>query len=103
MKICASMRSSLWVDRAKGEIALGVLEGFFPDDELQIVAPELARSCSVHADVDTGNELWQFEPPAGGAATPTTYRVNGKQFLVITPADQRQLLRCARRLARPRA
>ena len=36
-------------------------------------------------DVETGKELWKAELPAGGQATPMTYRVsdNGKQYIVI--------------------
>ena len=31
----------------------------------------------------TGAELWETELPAGGQATPMTYEINGKQFVVI--------------------
>ena len=34
-------------------------------------------------DVESGNELWKSELPAGGQATPMTYSLNGKQYLVI--------------------
>ena len=34
-------------------------------------------------DSETGAELWSFELPAGGQATPMTYTLNGKQYLVI--------------------
>jgi quinoprotein glucose dehydrogenase len=34
-------------------------------------------------DSETGNEVWKFELPAGGQATPMTYSLNGKQYLVI--------------------
>jgi quinoprotein glucose dehydrogenase len=36
-------------------------------------------------DVETGKEIWKFDLPAPGAATPMTYQVRpgGKQFLVI--------------------
>ena len=34
-------------------------------------------------DSETGKELWSFELPAGGQATPMTYFINGKQYLVI--------------------
>ena len=34
-------------------------------------------------DTDTGEELWQARLPAGGQATPMTYEVNGKQYVVI--------------------
>ena len=34
-------------------------------------------------DKDTGELLWETELPAGGYATPATYEVNGKQYVVI--------------------
>jgi glucose dehydrogenase len=36
-------------------------------------------------DVETGTELWKGALPAGGQATPMTYRLDqkGKQFVVI--------------------
>lgn len=38
----------------------------------------------MHAfDIDTGNLLWESELPRAGIATPMTYEVNGKQFVVI--------------------
>ena len=35
-------------------------------------------------DVTTGRELWRGRLPAGGQATPMTYAVNGRQFVVVT-------------------
>jgi quinoprotein glucose dehydrogenase len=34
-------------------------------------------------DVDNGKELWRGRLPAGGQATPMTYSVNGRQYVVI--------------------
>ncbi|HEY8995397.1 MAG TPA: PQQ-binding-like beta-propeller repeat protein, partial [Lacunisphaera sp.] len=34
-------------------------------------------------DPKTGRELWKVKLPAGGYATPATYEVNGRQFVVI--------------------
>ena len=34
-------------------------------------------------DIDTGKEIWKAELPAGGQATPMTYEVDGRQYLVI--------------------
>lgn len=34
-------------------------------------------------DVNTGAQLWEARLPAGGQATPMTYSVNGKQYVVI--------------------
>ena len=34
-------------------------------------------------DIQTGRELWKGRLPAGGQATPMTYEVDGRQFIVI--------------------
>jgi quinoprotein glucose dehydrogenase len=34
-------------------------------------------------DIETGNIVWKDKLPAGGQATPMTYEVNGRQYLVI--------------------
>jgi quinoprotein glucose dehydrogenase len=34
-------------------------------------------------DKRTGRILWETQLPAGGYATPSTYMVNGRQFVVI--------------------
>jgi len=34
-------------------------------------------------DKDTGEVLWEYQLPAGGYATPSTYEVDGKQYIVI--------------------
>jgi quinoprotein glucose dehydrogenase len=34
-------------------------------------------------DVESGKELWKHELPAGGQATPMTYRADGRQYVVI--------------------
>jgi len=34
-------------------------------------------------DSETGKELWNYELPAGGQATPIVYEQNGKEYLVI--------------------
>jgi quinoprotein glucose dehydrogenase len=34
-------------------------------------------------DKDTGEKLWEAKLPVSGAATPATYSVNGKQYVVI--------------------
>jgi quinoprotein glucose dehydrogenase len=34
-------------------------------------------------DKSTGNLLWEYELPAAGFATPATYQINGKQYVVI--------------------
>jgi quinoprotein glucose dehydrogenase len=42
-------------------------------------------------DSATGAELWSFELPAGGQATPMTYTLNGKQYLVIAAGGHGKL------------
>ncbi len=42
-------------------------------------------------DIETGKLLWQGRLPAGGQATPMTYRVNGKQFVVIAAGGHGKL------------
>ncbi|MGH8403167.1 MAG: PQQ-binding-like beta-propeller repeat protein, partial [Gammaproteobacteria bacterium] len=34
-------------------------------------------------DLQTGKMLWQYKLPAGGQATPMTYSMNGRQYVVI--------------------
>ena len=40
-------------------------------------------------DQYTGEEVWKFRLPAAGYATPSTYMVNGKQYLVLACAGSR--------------
>ena len=35
-------------------------------------------------NMSNGEKLWQARLPAGGQATPMTYEVNGKQYVVIS-------------------
>jgi len=44
-------------------------------------------------DIDTGDELWKAPLPAGGQATPMTYRPrpDGKQFVVIAAGGHGRL------------
>ena len=42
-------------------------------------------------DSETGAELWSFDLPAGGQATPMTYTLNGKQYLVIAAGGHGKL------------
>ncbi len=34
-------------------------------------------------DKESGEEIWKYKLPAGGYATPSTFEINGKQYLVI--------------------
>ncbi len=38
-------------------------------------------------DMDTGEELWQYQMGAGGYAPPAVYQVNGKQYIVIAASS----------------
>jgi quinoprotein glucose dehydrogenase len=42
-------------------------------------------------DSDTGKELWKYQLPAGGQATPMTYSIAGKQYLVIAAGGHGKL------------
>jgi quinoprotein glucose dehydrogenase len=40
-------------------------------------------------DKDTGHVLWQAKLPFGGIATPSTYQVDGRQYVVIAAGGSR--------------
>jgi quinoprotein glucose dehydrogenase len=42
-------------------------------------------------DSQSGRELWKWELPAGGQATPMTYKFDGKQYLVIAAGGHGKL------------
>src|SRR5579863_6331182 len=42
-------------------------------------------------DIDSGKEVWKVELPAGGQATPMTYSVKGKQYVVISAGGHGKL------------
>jgi quinoprotein glucose dehydrogenase len=42
-------------------------------------------------DSDSGKQLWKYELPAGGQATPMTYTLKGKQYLVIAAGGHGKL------------
>ena len=42
-------------------------------------------------DAENGNEIWKFGLPASAQATPMTYTVNGKQYLVIAAGGHGKL------------
>ena len=42
-------------------------------------------------DVETGQELWSEQLPAGGQATPMTYQENGRQYVVIAAGGHGKL------------
>jgi quinoprotein glucose dehydrogenase len=46
----------------------------------------------LHAfDLETGKELWKYQLPAGGQATPMTYTLKGKQYVVIAAGGHGKL------------
>jgi quinoprotein glucose dehydrogenase len=42
-------------------------------------------------DSETGKEVWKYQLPAGGQATPMTYTLGGKQYLVISAGGHGKL------------
>jgi quinoprotein glucose dehydrogenase len=42
-------------------------------------------------NVETGEELWRATLPAAGNATPMTYEMNGKQYLVIAAGGHQRI------------
>jgi len=42
-------------------------------------------------DSETGKEIWQYQLPAGGQATPMTYSLGGKQYVVIAAGGHGKL------------
>ena len=46
----------------------------------------------IHAfDAESGKEIWSYELPAGGQATPMTYVAGGKQYVVIAAGGHGKL------------
>ena len=91
------------IDLNKGEILWQVPLGEFEELKKQGIAPTgtenyggsfvtagglvfvaASRDEKIRAfDKDTGNILWEYQLPAGGYATPSTYEIGGKQYIVI--------------------
>ena len=42
-------------------------------------------------DIESGKELWKYQLPAGGQATPMTYTLKGKQYIVIAAGGHGKL------------
>jgi quinoprotein glucose dehydrogenase len=42
-------------------------------------------------DSESGKELWKYELPAGGQATPMTYTLGGRQYVVIAAGGHGKL------------
>jgi quinoprotein glucose dehydrogenase len=93
------------LDLARGEIAwerpIGTIEDIAPAPvpNLEVGVPLIGGAIVTGAglvfvaatfddylrafDVETGEELWQGRLPAGGQATPMTYALDGRQYVVI--------------------
>lgn len=41
-------------------------------------------------DIESGKRLWEVKLPAGGQATPMTYAINGRQYLVIAAGGYKE-------------
>jgi glucose dehydrogenase len=50
--------------------------------EVRVLFRAPASFLGIHAE-NTSKHLWKFELPASGQATPMTFSLNGKQYLVI--------------------
>jgi quinoprotein glucose dehydrogenase len=42
-------------------------------------------------DSESGKEIWKYQLPAGGQATPMTYSIGGKQYVVIAAGGHGKL------------
>ncbi len=82
------------------QVPLGSMQNFggkhaaVPDGSISLGGPIVTASGLVFIagttdphlrafDIESGKELWKAELPASGNATPMTYEINGKQYVVI--------------------
>jgi len=100
------------VDLEKGtirwQVPLGSMENFggvhgsIPDGSFSLGGPIataaglifIAGTTDPHIrafDVETGKELWKAQLPASGNATPMTYQVEGRQYLVIAAGGHQKI------------
>src|SRR3984957_10146860 len=57
-----------------------------------VVVTAASMDNMMHAfDAESGKEIWSYELPAGGQATPMTYVVGGKQYVVIAAGGHGKL------------
>jgi quinoprotein glucose dehydrogenase len=57
-----------------------------------LVFTSAAMDLYLHAfDSESGKELWKYQLPAGGQATPMTYQIDGKQYVVIAAGGHGKL------------
>jgi quinoprotein glucose dehydrogenase len=80
----------------------GGTHGALPDGSISLGGPIVTASGLVFIagttdphirafDIKTGKELWKAELPASGNATPMTYAIGGKQYLVIAAGGHRAI------------
>jgi quinoprotein glucose dehydrogenase len=100
------------VDLEKGtirwQVPLGSMQNFggahgaVPDGSISLGGPIVTASGLVFIagttdpyirafNIATGKELWKAELPASGNATPMTYEVNGKQYVVIAAGGHQRI------------
>jgi quinoprotein glucose dehydrogenase len=100
------------VDLAQGtirwQVPLGSMQNFggahgtIPDGSISLGGPIVTASGLVFIagttdshirafDIATGKELWKAELPASGNATPMTYAIGGKQYLVIAAGGHQRI------------
>ena len=90
------------------QVPLGSMQNFggkraaIPDGSINLGGPIatasglvfIAGTTDAHIrafDVESGNELWKAELPASGNATPMTYEINGKQYVVIAAGGHQRI------------
>jgi quinoprotein glucose dehydrogenase len=80
----------------------GGARGAIPDGSISLGGPIVTASGLVFIagttdphirafDIKSGKELWKAELPASGNATPMTYEMNGKQYLVIAAGGHQRI------------
>jgi quinoprotein glucose dehydrogenase len=100
------------VDLAKGtirwQVPLGSMQNFggthgaIPDGSINLGGPIataaglvfIAGTTDPHMrafDIQSGKELWKAELPASGHATPMTYEIHGKQYLVVAAGGHQRI------------
>jgi quinoprotein glucose dehydrogenase len=80
----------------------GGSHGAIPDGSISLGGPIVTASGLVFIagttdphlrafDIESGKELWSTELPASGNATPMTYEMNGKQYVVIAAGGHQRI------------
>ena len=55
-----------------------------PDTNIEGIEWKVGQYGKLRAfDTDTGKVLWEYTLPAAGYSTPTTYEIDGRQYLVV--------------------